>query len=103
MLVASLGGLTAAGTTLLVLCALGVIGWFVTDAGIHGAPRDGLRVAGLGWLAAHGAGVHIQGSAITLLPLGITADVCVGDVAGGLPRGRLRLGPWSRRRRHQQR
>ena len=73
MLVASLGGLTAASTTLLVLCALGVIGWFVTDAGIHGAPRDGLRVAGLGWLAAHGAGVHVRGTAITLLPLGITA------------------------------
>ena len=73
VLVASLGGLTAASTTLLVLCAVGVIGWFVTDAGMHGAPRDGLRVAGLGWLAAHGAGVHIQGSAITLLPLGITA------------------------------
>ncbi len=75
VLVASLGGLTAAGTTLVVLCALGVIGWFVTDAGMHGAPRDGLRVAGLAWLAAHGSGVHVQGSAITLLPLGITA-VC---------------------------
>ncbi len=73
VLVEFLGGLTAAGTTLLVLCAIGVIGWFVTDAGIHGAPRDGLRVAGLGWLAAHGSGVHIQGTAITLLPLGITA------------------------------
>ncbi len=73
VLVACLGGLTAAGTTLLVLCALGVIGWFVTDAGIHGAPRDGLRVAGLGWLAAHGSGVHVRGTAITLVPLGITA------------------------------
>jgi Family of unknown function (DUF6350) len=75
VLVATLGGLTAASTTLIVLCAIGVIGWFVTDAGVHGAPRDGLRVGALTWLAAHGSGVRVQGVAITLLPLGITA-VC---------------------------
>lgn len=75
VLVATLGGLTAAGTTLVVLCAIGVIGWFVTDAGIHGAPRDGLRVGALTWLVAHGSGIHVQGVAITMLPLGVTA-VC---------------------------
>ncbi len=75
VLVATLGGLTAAGTTLLVLCAIGVIGWFVTDAGLHGQPRDGLRVGALTWLVAHGSGIQVQGVAITVLPLGITA-VC---------------------------
>lgn len=92
VLVATLGGLTAAGSTLLVLGAIGVIGWFVTDAGLHGAPRDGLRVAALAWLAAHGSGLQIQGSPVTMLPLGITA-VCgwviwrlghrVGDAVSG--------------------
>lgn len=75
VLVATLGGLTAASTTLLVLCALGVIGWFVTDAGSHGAPRDGLRVGALTWLVAHGSGIQVQGVAITMIPLGVTA-VC---------------------------
>ena len=35
----------------------GSIGWFLTDAGAHGAPRDGLRVGATGWLMAHGSGV----------------------------------------------
>jgi Family of unknown function (DUF6350) len=92
VLVATLGGLSAAGSTLLVLGAVGVIGWFVTDAGLHGAPRDGLRVAALAWLAAHGSGVQIQGSPVTMLPLGISA-ICgwvtwrlghrVGDAVSG--------------------
>jgi hypothetical protein len=92
VLVATLGGLGAAGSTLLVLSAIGVIGWFITDAGLHGAPRDGLRVAALAWLAAHGSGVQIQGSAVTMLPLGISA-ICawvtwrlghrVGDAVSG--------------------
>lgn len=92
VLVATLGGLIAAGGTLLVLSALGVIGWFVTDAGLHGAPRDGLRMAALAWLAAHGSGVQIQGIPVTMLPLGISA-ICgwvtwrlghrVGDAVSG--------------------
>src|SRR5512143_89579 len=43
VLLATLGGAVAAGSTLLVCLAVGVVGWFVTDAGAHGAPRDGLR------------------------------------------------------------
>lgn len=92
VLVATLGGLSAAGSTLLVLSAIGVIGWFVTDAGLHGAPRDGLRMAALAWLAAHGSGVQIQGTTVTLMPLGISA-ICgwvtwrlgcrVGDAVSG--------------------
>jgi hypothetical protein len=49
-----------------------VAGWFLTDAGAHGAPRDGLRVGAIGWLMAHGSGVHVEGVAITALPLGLT-------------------------------
>ncbi|MGL5808972.1 MAG: cell division protein PerM [Nocardioides sp.] len=91
-LVAALGGLVAAAGPLTVLCAIGVIGWFVADAGVHGAPRDGLRVAALAWLAAHGSGVFVAGTHITVIPLGITAMcawVCwrlghrVGDSVSG--------------------
>jgi hypothetical protein len=62
---------------LLVCLAVGVTGWFVTDAGVHGAPRDGLRAGALAWLLAHGSGVHVpggsgQGEAITAIPLLLT-------------------------------
>ena len=73
--IAVLGGAVAAAGTLLVCLALGVIGWFLADAGAHGAPRDGLRVGALGWLMAHGAGVHVNGAAVTVIPLGVTV-VC---------------------------
>ena len=47
---------------------LGVVGWFLTDAGAHGAPRDGLAVGALGWLMAHGSGVHVAASLVTVDP-----------------------------------
>ena len=47
-------------------------GWFLTDAGAHGAPRDGLRTGALAWLMAHGSGVHVDGVLVTVVPLGIT-------------------------------
>ena len=50
----------------------GVVGWFVTDAGVHGEPRDGLRTGALGWLMAHGSGVSVQGVPVTAVPLGLT-------------------------------
>lgn len=74
-LVAGLGGVLAAGSTLLVCLALGVAGWFLTDGGAHGAPRDGLRIGALGWLMGHGSGVRVDGVQITAMPLGVTA-VC---------------------------
>lgn len=73
--VAAGGGVVAAAAPLLVCLALGVVGWFLTDAGSHGEPREGLRVGALGWLTAHGSGVHVAGVAITLVPLLLTA-VC---------------------------
>jgi hypothetical protein len=71
-LIASLGGAAAAVSPLVVCLALGVIGWFVSDAGAHGAPRDGLRVGALGWLMAHGSGVHVRGVLVSVVPLGLT-------------------------------
>lgn len=73
VLVAVLGGAAAALATLLVCLAAGVVGWFLTDAGVHGTPRDGLRVGALGWLLAHGSGLHVDGVAVTVVPLGLTA------------------------------
>lgn len=73
VLVAVLGGTGAALATLVVCLAAGVVGWFLTDAGVHGTPRDGLRVGALGWLLAHGSGLQVDGVAVTVVPLGLTA------------------------------
>lgn len=73
VLIATLGGVLAALGPLVVLLAVGVIGWFVTDAGVHGAPRDGMRMGALAWLAGHGSGLTVLGARITIVPLGITA------------------------------
>ncbi|HET7068269.1 MAG TPA: DUF6350 family protein [Nocardioides sp.] len=72
VLLAALAGSGAAAATLVVCLAGGVIGWFLTDAGAHGAPRDGLRVGALGWLMAHGSGVHVEGTTISAVPLGLS-------------------------------
>lgn len=77
VLLGLLGGVVAAASTLLVCLAGGVVGWFLTDAGAHGAPRDGLRVGALGWLMAHGSGVHVEGTHITAVPLGLTLVAAV--------------------------
>jgi hypothetical protein len=79
VLLATLGGAAAASSTLVVCMAVGMVGWFLTDAGAHGAPRDGLRAGALGWLLAHGSGVHVQGVPITAVPLAITL-VCAWTV-----------------------
>ncbi len=72
VLVSTLGGAAAALGPLLVCLAAGVIGWFLTDGGAHGAPRDGLRTGALAWLLGHGSGVRVEGVEITAVPLGIT-------------------------------
>jgi hypothetical protein len=69
---AVLGGAAAAASTLVVCLAVGVVGWFLTDAGAHGSPNGALGVGALGWLMGHGSGVRIDGVAITAVPLGIT-------------------------------
>lgn len=73
VLIATLGGTLAAAGPLLVLMAVGVIGWFVSDAGVHGAPRDGMRMGALAWLAGHGSGFTVMGARVLVVPLGVTA------------------------------
>lgn len=65
-------GVVAAGATLVVLLGLGVTGWFLTDGGAHGTPRDGLRVGATAWLAGHGSGFRVEGVLVSAVPLGIT-------------------------------
>lgn len=72
VLVATLGGAAAAAATLVVCLALGVVGWFLTDAGAHGTSSDGLRVGALGWLMGHGSGVRVGATSLTAVPLGVT-------------------------------
>jgi Family of unknown function (DUF6350) len=72
-LVAALGGVAAALAPLLVLAAVGVIGWFTADAGAHGTPSDGMRIGALAWLMGHGSGVTVQGADVGIVPLGVTA------------------------------
>ncbi len=72
LLIGLLGGVLAAATTLVACLGVGVIGWYLADDGVHGAPRDGLRAAGLVWLMAHGSGVHVGGVAISAVPLLLT-------------------------------
>lgn len=73
VLIATLGGVLAALGPLVVLMAVGIIGWFATDAGVHGAPRDGMRIGALAWLAGHGSGFTVMGARVTIVPLGVTA------------------------------
>jgi hypothetical protein len=55
-----LAGLTTA-------LAIAVTAWFAADSGSFGAA---IRAGALGWLVAHGSGVHAGGSHITAIPLG---------------------------------
>lgn len=71
-LLATAGGVAAAGAVLVSCMGLAVVGWFLSDGGVHGEPRDALRVASLAWLMAHGSGVVVEGARITAVPLGLT-------------------------------
>jgi hypothetical protein len=86
---ATLAGVAAACASLLVCLAGGVVGWFLTDAGAHGTPSDGLRVGALGWLMAHGSGIHVEGTAITAAPLALTllAAALIGPDADAIADG----------------
>jgi hypothetical protein len=70
------GGLAAALLVLLGCMAVGLVGWYASDAGGHGTTRDALRVASDGWLLAHGAQLHLATGAVsatvTAVPLGLT-------------------------------
>src|SRR5688500_16931182 len=72
VLVATLGGVAAAGALLTICLGVGVTGWFLADAGSHGQPRDALQVGALAWLVAHGSGVVVGGVTVTAVPLLLT-------------------------------
>jgi len=91
-LVATGGGMVAALLPLVVCLCVGVVGWFLSDSGLHGTTRDGLRAGGLAWLMAHGSGVTVQGALVSIVPLGLTLVVAwttwrvahrVGDMVSG--------------------
>jgi Family of unknown function (DUF6350) len=92
VLVATLGGAAAALAPLLVCVAVGIIGWFASDAGAHGVPRDGMRMGAVAWLMAHGSGITVRGVPVGAVPLGLTV-ICawsmwrlghrVGDALSG--------------------
>ena len=84
---AGFAGAVAAGAMLTACMAVGLVGWFASDAGSHGDTRDALRVGADAWLLAHGAGLALEGATIGIVPLGLTA-LC-GYVA-------FRLGRWAR-------
>lgn len=73
---AAVAGLVASGAVLMGCMALGLVGWFASDAGSHGDTRDAIRVGADGWLLAHGAHLHLATGAvsatITAVPLGLT-------------------------------
>lgn len=73
VLIALLGGAVAAGTTLLLSLGLAMLGWYLADGAAHGEPHDALHTGALVWLMAHGSGVRVQGTVITVIPLLLTA------------------------------
>ncbi len=83
---AALAGMVAAVAVLFGCMALGLVGWFSSDAGTHGDTRDALRVGADAWLLGHGAHLELVGTTITAVPLGLT--LFCGYVA-------FRLGRWA--------
>jgi hypothetical protein len=83
---AAAAGLAAAVSVLVGCLAMGLVGWFASDAGSHGDTRDALRVGADAWLLALGARLDLPAATIGVVPLGLTA-LC-GYVA-------FRLGRWA--------
>lgn len=84
---AAFAGAVASGAVLIACMAVGLVGWFASDAGAHGDTRDAIRVGAVAWLLGHGSGLTLGATTIGVVPLGLTA-LC-WYVA-------LRLGRWAR-------
>lgn len=69
---AALVGVGAPVITLVVLWAVGLVGWFASHGGSHGTTRSVLRVAADTWLLAHGDHLGVEGAVVTASPLGLT-------------------------------
>lgn len=72
LLSAVLGALVSAGSTLFLCAAVALAGWFGAGAGRYGTTRDAARVGADAWLLAHGAGLRLDTTTVTVLPLGLT-------------------------------
>lgn len=87
LLWALLHGLLAAAGPLVLAGVLGLLGWYLSDAGAHGHARDGIRAGAVGWLVGHGSGFTVDGVAVTVVPLLVT-----GAIAWWVWRSALALG-----------
>jgi hypothetical protein len=83
---ATIAGAASSVVVLLGCMAIGLIGWFASDAGSHGDTRDALRVGADAWLLAHGSQLQLEAATITAVPLGLTAFCAYVT---------FRLGRWS--------
>jgi hypothetical protein len=71
-LAAAVAGVVTPLAVLLGCMALGLVGWFASEAGAHGDTRDAIRVGADAWLLGHGAHLELVGATITVVPLGLT-------------------------------
>ena len=80
VVVAMIAGVAAPLLVLFVLWAVGLVAWFAADGGSHGTTLSVLRLAGDGWLLAHGSHLELATGrppvVVTASPLGLTL-VCV--------------------------
>lgn len=67
---AAAAALWAVGVGLVCCVAVSVGAWFAADTGTFGGS---IRVGALAWLVTLGAGLHLEGVTITVIPLGLTA------------------------------
>lgn len=68
-------GLRAVLGPLGVAAVLGLLSWYLSDAGAHGSARDAVRHGAAGWLVGHGSGFAVGGVAVTVVPLAVTAAI----------------------------
>lgn len=92
VLTAAAGGAVSAGLSLAVVLALALAGWFAADAGRYGESTDALRVGADAWLLAHGAGLRLASSTVSITPLALTLLCAAVTYRTGRRVGR-RVGP----------
>lgn len=71
-LLAAGAGAVAVALPLAACAAVALAGWFLTDGGVHGAPRDALRAGAAAWLLGHGSGLRVSDTTVTVVPLGLS-------------------------------
>lgn len=72
---AALAACGAVVTGLLVAMALGLVGWYLAEAGAYGSTTAALGAATQVWLLGHGATLSIGGVPVGLVPLAVTAGL----------------------------